>query len=65
MSERPSAEKDAGAPEWTATDRYIWLVYNTPELHGSYCPCGHCGPKPEWIHEIGRRPILPEVGDDS
>lgn len=52
----PSAESDA-------TEAYIGLVYNTPELHGSYCPCADCeriaGPLPEWIHEIGKRVIPP------
>lgn len=38
----------------------IRRVYNTPELHGSYCPCKGCesilGPLPDWIHEIGQSP---------
>lgn len=46
-----------------ADENYIRLVYNTPELHGSYCPCRDCetnmGKMADWIHEIGKKG-LPE-----
>jgi len=46
-----------------ADEKWIRVVYNTPELHGSYCPCDGCesilGPMSDWIHEIGKKG-LPE-----
>lgn len=46
-----------------ADENYIRLVYNTPELHGSYCPCERCeaimGKMHESIHKIGKKG-LPE-----
>lgn len=57
------AKKNGDVKLNEADENYIRLVYNTPNLHGTYCPCKGCetnmGPMANWIHEIGKKG-LPE-----